>query len=324
MSDSLNQDEINALLETFKATGGQESSKTTDKQIRVYDFARPDKFSKDHLRSLDSIHSKHGASFAAAMAASLRVQTRADLLAVDQLTYREYCASVPESTLFVEVDLKPLTAAAIFEFNPLLVSLWVDLLAGGSGGAGSGATGISDIDKAIVKPMVELALRQYTEAWACALEIEPAIVSMSTESSMRQILLPSEAVLVCGYEVSLGETVSMMSICLPASAIEPVLPALMMGRTLNVPRGHEFADPALMKTFESISLECKAVLGRTSLTLGELADLEVGDLIRLPVNEQSSAELWVGNVAAFAGKPGISGRKMAIKVAEPLDRTMLD
>jgi len=324
MSDALNQDEINALLETFKATGGQESSKTTDKQIRVYDFTRPDKFSKDHLRSLDSIHSKHGASFAAAMAASLRVQTRADLLAVDQLTYREYCASVPESTLFVEVDLKPLTAAAIFEFNPLLVSLWVDLLAGGSGGIGSGATGISDIDKAIVKPMVELALRQYTEAWACALELEPAIVSMSTESSMRQILLPSEAVLVCGYEVSLGETVSMMSICLPASAIEPVLPALMMGRTLNVPRGHEFADPALMKTFESISLECRAVLGRTSLTLGELADLEVGDLIKLPVNEHSSAELWVGNVAAFAGKPGISGRKMAIKVAEPLDRTMLD
>ena len=132
MSDSLNQDEINALMETFNATGGQESSKTSDKQVRVYDFARPDKFSKDHLRALNSIHSKHGTSFASAMAASLRIQTRADLLAVDQLTYREYCASVPESTLFIEVDLKPLTSTAIFEFNPLLVSLWVDLLAGGS------------------------------------------------------------------------------------------------------------------------------------------------------------------------------------------------
>lgn len=325
MSDSLNQNEINALLETFKATGGQESVRASDKQVRVYDFARPDKFSKDHLRSLNSIHSKHGASFAAAMAASLRVQTRADLLAVDQLTYREYCASVPESTLFIEVDLKPLTATAIFEFNPLLVSLWVDLLAGGSvleGRAMQG--GISDIDKAIVKSMVEMALRQYTEAWGCALALKPAIVSMSTESSMRQILLPSEAVLVCGYEVSLGESVSMMSICLPASAIEPVLPALTMGRSLNASRGHEFADPALMKTFESVSLECKAVLGRTSLSFGEVADLEVGDLIKLPASEHTAAELWVANVAAFAGKPGVSGRKIAIKILEPLDRAMLD
>lgn len=322
MADALNQDEINALLETFKATGSNESSKTVDKQVRIYDFARPDKFSKDHLRALNSIHSKHGASFASAMAATLRVQTRADLLAVDQLMYREYCASVPESTLFVEVDLKPLTSTAIFEFNPLLISIWVDLLAGGNAGVGGSAMGISEIDKAIVKPVVELALRQYTEAWGCALALKPSIVTMSTESSMRQILLPSEAVLVCGYEVCIGESMSMMSICLPASSIEPVLPALTLGRTLNAARSHDIADPALMRSFEGIAMECKAVLGRTSLSFGEVADLEVGDLIKLPMNELTDTELWVGNVPAFTGSPGVLGNKVAIRIAGPLDSSL--
>ncbi|MCX6343714.1 MAG: FliM/FliN family flagellar motor switch protein [Armatimonadetes bacterium] len=320
--DALNQDEINALLETFAATGGQESgSKTVDKQVKIYDFARPDKFSKDHLRALNSINMKHGVLFAAAMGAALRVQARADLLALDQLTYREYCASVPENTLFVEVDLKPLTSTAVFEFNPLLVSIWVDLLAGGVAGTGSSVGSISDIDKAIVKSMVELVLRQYIEAWGCCLALKPSIVSMSTESSMRQILLPSEAVLISGYEVSVGETVSMMSICLPASAIEPVLPALTMGRTLNAVHNYDAADPALVKSFEGVLLDCKAVLGRTSLSFGELADLEVGDLIKLPMNEQSTAEFWVGNVAAFRVSPGVAGNKVAIKIENLIDIT---
>lgn len=320
MADMLNQDEINALMETFQATGGQvEGGKSSERQVKLYDFARPDKFSKDHLRSLNSIHSKHGVSFAVSLATMMRVHTRADLLALDQLMYREYCASVPDGTLFVEVDLKPLTSTAVFEFNPLLVSTCVDLLAGGSAGSGAATAGISDIDKAIIKPIVELALRQYIEAWACCLELKPTIMSMSTESTMRQILLPSEAVLVCGYEVSVGENVSMMSICLPAAAIEPVLPALTLGRTLNSQgRGHDTVDPALMKNIEEVALECRAVLGRASLTLGEVADLEVGDLIRLPTRQNGCAELWVGEVAAFAGVLGLSGKNIAIKIAGPL------
>lgn len=319
MSDMLNQDEINALMETFRAAGGTDSSAKNDKQVRLYDFARPDKFSKDHLRALNSIHSKHAAMFAAAMSTTLRMQSRADLLAVDQLTYREYCASVPESTLLVEVDLKPLTSTAIFEFNPNLTAAWVDILAGGNVSSGSGSADISDIDKAIVKPMVELALKQYTEAWGCCLALKPSIVGMSTESSMRQILLPSEAVLICGYEVSVGDNVSMMSICLPASAIEPVLPALTMGRTLNASRSVDTIDPAVMKTFEKVSLECRAILGRTSLTFGEIADLEIGDLIKLPVKSNNSTEFWVGNIAAFSSTPGVSGSKVAIKIAGPVN-----
>ncbi|MCE5198517.1 MAG: flagellar motor switch protein FliM [Armatimonadota bacterium] len=320
MADVLNQQEINALIEAFKATGGDESNtKAAEKQIRLYDFTRPDKFSKDHLRSLNSIHVKHGASFASALAAMLRVQTRADLLALDQLTYREYCASVPEGTLFVEVDLKPLTTAAIFEFNPQLISMCVDLLAGGSLSSSVQSTGISEIDKAIVRPVIDLALKQYVEAWSYCMTLKPTIVNISSEASTRQLLLPAEAVMVCGYEVSVGESVSMMSVCIPASAIEPVLPALTMGHILNAAGGSpDNADPALMKSFEAVSVECRVILGRTHLSIGDVADLEVGDLIRLPTRENGNAEVWVENVPAFAGSLGLSGKNLAVKIAKTL------
>lgn len=322
MADLLNQDEINALIDAFKATGGPEiGAKSSEKQVRLYDFARPDKFSKEHLRSMSMIHTKHGTLFATALTAMLRVSARVDLLALDQLTFREYCSSVPDKTLFVEVDLSPLASTAVFEFNPLFVSSCVDLLAGGSFAASSGPSDVTEIDKAVIRPVVELALKQYVDAWASSVAIKPRIITMNTDSSARQVLLASEAVLMCGYEVSVGEGVSMMSICLPAVAIESMLPALAFGRSMNSPtRRPDKADKALMRTFENVEVECSAFLGRTSLPLEEVANLEVGDLIRLPTKSDGLTEFWVENVLAFGGSLGLSGKNLGIRLSKPLAR----
>lgn len=321
MAEALSQDEINALMEAYKATGGKDmmGTKAPEKQVRLYDFARPDKFSKEHLRSLNAIHAKHGAAFSASLSASLRISSQADLLALDQLTYREYCSSVPEGTLFIEIGLEPLTSTAIFEFNPLFVSACVDLLSGGMSASKANSTEITDIDKAIIKPMVELAMRKYAEAWSSCVVFQPRIVSMTTETNARQVLLASEAVLICGYEVSVGESVSMMSICIPASAVEAVLPALTLGRTLKAPsRRLDKTNAALQKSFDSVEMQCHAVLGRTNLSLGEVVDLEVGDLIRLPTKANGELEFWIENVAAFSGVLGVSGKNLAVKISESL------
>lgn len=320
MADALSQDEINALMEAYKATGGKEiGEKAPEKQIRLYDFARPDKFSKEHLKSLNGIHAKHGAAFAAGLASLLRIGSQADLLAVDQLAYREYCASVPDGTLFVEVSLEPLTSTAIFEFNPLFVSACVDLLSGGVNVFKAASTEITEIDKAIMIPVVEMALRKYAEAWSSCVAFEPKIVTISTEPTSRQVLLASEAVLVCGYEVSVGETVSMMSICIPASAVEAVLPSLTLGRTLNTSsRRLDKASESLRKSFDVVDLKCHAVLGKTNISLGEVVDLEVGDLIKLPTKADGELEFWVENIPAFSGKLGISGKKLAVKISDSI------
>jgi len=325
MVDILSQEEINALIDTYKATGGQDDShRGSERQVRVYDFARPDKFSKDHLRSLNVIHGKHGAAFSAALSALLRIGTQVELLALDQLTYREYCASVPNGTMFAEVSLEPLTSNAIFEFNPLFASMCVDLLAGAPTVLNnpSGEIEITDVDKAVMRPVVELALKKYVEAWASCIELKPEVISIMTESNTRQILLPAEAVLVCGYEVTVGETESMISICLPASAVESVLPALTLGRTLNSSsRRTDINNEALRQSFDYVDVDCFAVLGRTSLTLEEVVNIEVGDLIKLPTKANGEVEMWVENVPTFAGTLGISDKKLAVRIARPMDKS---
>jgi flagellar motor switch protein FliM len=68
-----------------------------------------------------------------------------------------------------------------------------------------------------------------------------------------------------------------------------------------------------------VQVECRGLLGRTELPIGEIADLEVGDLIRLPVRADGLAELWIENVRAFSGTLGRSGRNLALKVSEVIE-----
>ncbi len=156
MASVLSQEEINALMRTYQASGSaEENTKIIEKHVRLYDFARPDKFCKEHLRSLNLIHTKHGASLAVSLSTLLHTETQVNLLALDQLTYREYCASVPDGTFFAEVSLDPLTSCAIFEFNPSFVGPAVDLLAGGECVSATSTTKITDIDRAVMRPVVE-------------------------------------------------------------------------------------------------------------------------------------------------------------------------
>lgn len=320
MADILSQEEINALIEAYKASGSQDlGTKVSERQVRLYDFGRPDKFSKEHLKALNMIYTKHGVSFAAALSSLLRVPTQIEVLALDQLTYREYCASVPDNTLFVEIGLEPLASTALFEFNPMLVSRCVDLLAGASPTTSVSSPEITEIDRAILKPIVELALKQYAEAWSTCIDLTPRDISLAPDPNNGQALLSAEAVLVCNYEVTIGQAVSMMSICIPATSVETVLPVLTLGRNRNSPsQRDEKMSNALQKSFEGVEIESRAFLGKTSLPLEDIVNLEVGDLIRLPGNTNGSVELWMENVAAFTGTLGVSGKNLAIKIAKPL------
>jgi flagellar motor switch protein FliM len=319
MTDIISQEEIDALIESYKIAGGfDESSKSARAAVRVYDFARPDKFCKEHLRALNSIHSRHCSSIAAGLASILRVEVQGELLALDQLTYREYCSSVPEPTLFAEANLEPLTPVAIFEFNPSLVGACVDLLAGASRCSAVPVYRITDIDKALFRPIIEMILRKYAEAWAASVVFKGKILDLFTESATRQVLLPTEGVLVCSYEISMLDQASMMSICLPASAIESILPSLEAGKPASSHLQKSGINDSVKKSFEDVELECRAILGRIELPLSDVVNLEVGDLIRLPVKADRPVELWVDDVPAFAGALGRSGNTLAVKITNIL------
>ena len=149
MSDVLDQSEIDALLasvaeevaapqndsattggSSVAAYAGGDTSATQD--VTPYDFKRPERVSKDHIRALGSIHDGFARNFGATLSGFLRTIIDVRVVGVEQLTYSEFIHSLPNPTCFVILQAPPLEGQMCLEVSPLIVYPIIDRLLGGS------------------------------------------------------------------------------------------------------------------------------------------------------------------------------------------------
>ena len=121
MTEILSQDEIDALL-TAISTGEVDttdySAAKEQKKVKIYDFRRPDKFSKDHIRTLQMMHETFARLTTTALSAQLRALVSVHVASVDQLTYEEFIRSIPNPTTLAVINMDPLKGSAVLEIDP--------------------------------------------------------------------------------------------------------------------------------------------------------------------------------------------------------------
>src|SRR5690606_36915873 len=120
MSNVLDQSEVDALLAAVDAgavgagAGGGGGAKDTSAgqvfsrhgkptgalDVHVYDFKRPERVSKDHMRALEALHEGFGRNFGAALSGYLRTIIEVSVANIEQLTYSEFIHSLPNPTCF--------------------------------------------------------------------------------------------------------------------------------------------------------------------------------------------------------------------------------
>lgn len=329
MSELLSQDEINALLSAFDAvnapsTGGPDRrGDRSAREVRLYDFAKPDRFSKDHLRVLHQVHTNFATGVASTLSGLYQMPVRVDMVGLDQVPYKEYRSSVPAKTLFAEVIVEPLSTDILFEMNPSIVGSLVDCLCGGNPAIPAGPSELTPVDLRIAQKVLEMCVRAYTDAWAGMVSLKASVRGASDSSTYDEVFLSTETVLVCCLEVHIGQSTGMMTVCIPAAGIEAVLPLLTAARAgRNANRRMDKAVSEGIKRFlKPVSLPCRVVLGSTSVRFGDAMRLEVGDVITTGTPADGELEMMVGNRCMFRCRPGIRARNLAVVVSSVVTDT---
>ncbi len=111
MAEVLSQDEIDQLLSAISAgeISTEEVHQPKDqRKIKIYDFKRPDKFSKDQIRTVSIMHETFARLTTTSLSAQLRSLVHVHVASVDQLTYEEFIRSIPNPTTLAVVDMDPL------------------------------------------------------------------------------------------------------------------------------------------------------------------------------------------------------------------------
>lgn len=335
MTDVLSQDEIDSLLTAISdgdasvdeddygdggspvSSGGRRTP--IDRKVKIYDFKRPDKFSKDHLRTVTNMHEQFARLTTTALSAQLRTLVHLNVASVDQLTYEEFVRSIPSPTTMGIIAMDPLKGSAVLEIDPSITFTIVDRIFGGRGEVMKMNRELTEIENQVMDTIMVKMLGNLREAWATVIDLRPRIVTIELNPNFSSVVAPSEMVVLVTLETKVSDVEGMVNFCIPYITLEPIISKLSAQYWYaSVKRGYTRENFNIIKDkLGTISVDVIAQLGSVEVSVKDVIDLEVGDTIKLH-NAKIGDELIlkIGNKEKFLCRPGVIGKRMAVQISK--------
>ena len=292
-----------------------------------YDFRRPDKLSKEHLRSLQLLHESFANYLSSSLSTYLRAQVQLEVVSVEQVPYDEYMRSISASLLYI-LNVAPLSGQAIYEMDYGILFSMIDRLLGGTGAAGKVVRDLTDIEKMLAENIVNYALNDLRMSWEGITPLVFDVASVEASSQFVQIVPGNDTVVLVLMEIRMGDFQGAMSLCIPYLLIKPILSKLSAQRwfiSTNKKKEPMFG-PQLAQRLNTTRVACIARLGTASMTMGQLTELNIGSIIplKMPPHEDGSArtghiatvDLVIGARTKFRGRTGLRGKNLAVQIEE--------
>jgi len=318
VADILSQEEIDALLEVVDDSDTDESSQNSEtKNVMVYDFKRPNRVSKEQLRSVKSIHDKLARNLSSHISTVLRTIIEINLQSVDQMTYGEFLMSIPSPTSFNIFSLKPLEGEAVLELNPTIVFPMLDRLLGGDGQAIEIERELSDIELNLLDTILRMITSKLKEAWENVMDFYPTIEAKESSPNVVQIVAQNEIVIIIVLEVSIGDVSGMINIAYPVIFLESIL-SKMSSRDIiiNESNAKKSKNKELKELIKRADIVTEAILGNTTLSLKEILDLEVGSVIRLDREVSDKVTISIDKKDIFEAKMSVDEYKKVLEISK--------
>ncbi len=314
MSKILTQDEIDALLASAGTPGGDDVPATaTSSGVVVYNFRRPDRVTKEQLRSLHFLHDRYALNVSTSLSAFLRAMTEVNIVSVEQFAYSEFLMSLPDPTAFYAIGLHPLDGIGALELNPALAFTMVDRLLGGNGLTAPPKRALTEIEQNVIDSVMKVLLENLTETWKPIADVQFRIQGRETRPQMLQVTGPNEVVILLVFDLRIGDVRGMLNLCIPATAIEAVGENFAQGwhRRRREPTAQE--ESWLHANLARVPLPVTALL-ETTLSARELLALRRGDVIRLTHAVTDPVDVRVAAVPQFEGHLTSNGTSIAVAV----------
>jgi flagellar motor switch protein FliM len=323
MADVLSQSEIDALLSalnTGEMSADDFKKEEEERKVKVYDFKRALRFSKDQIRSLTRIHENFARILTTYFSAQLRTYVQINVASADQIPYEEFIRSVPKMTILNVYELPPLDGRILMEINPNIAYSMMDRVMGGKGVSVNKVENLTEIETTIMTQLFERAFENLSEAWSTVVDIDPVFAEFEVNPQFLQMVSPNETVVVISLNTTIGETTGMINICIPHVVLEPILPKLsgsywMESKKKDI-KPQEAAN--LEKRIKKAHVPIVAELGNSEISIEDFLMLGDGDVIQLNARIDDPLTIKVGEIPKFTAQPGKSNNRLAIQIIEGL------
>ena len=215
MADVLSQNEIDSLL---KSAGGGELGIVEDikakneKQVKNYDFARPAKFSKEHLRTLEIIFEHYSRLVSTNLPVYLRKNVQVDVVSSEAVTYAEFSSGLTNPVLLGVVNFAPMKGSIILEMAENIGYAIVDRMLGGEGLPLDKMREFSEIELLIIERMYNICVGLMVEPWETVCELTPRLERIETNSQFAQVISPTEMTALVTLNIKIGDVEGLINV----------------------------------------------------------------------------------------------------------------
>lgn len=318
MGEVLSQNEIDNLLAAL-STGELDVdaiSESDEKQVKNYDFGRPTKFSKEHLRTLEIIFEHYGRLVSTNLPVYLRKNVQITVASSETVTFSEFTNALSNPVILGIVNFEPLDGNIIIDLASNLAYSMIDRMLGGGGQPIDKPRDFSEIEMTIVQRILVLMVNLLHDPWKNVLEISPVLQRVETNPQFAQIIAPNEMIAIVTLNMKIGDIEGFVNVCLPFITLESVMDKLNTKywfSTMKENRDENYEE-YIESMIRRVDIPIRAILGTSRISVAEFMDLQVGDCIRLDTKVDNEMDVYVGNIRKFTALPGIDKDSYAVRV----------
>lgn len=321
MSEVLSQGEIDALLAALSAgeIGVEEHHGEEKHKVKKYDFKRPNKFSKEHIRTISMVHENFARLVSNYLTSSLRTSVQVKVVSTEQTTFEEFIHSIPNPTMLTSFYLKPFEGLMMFETGPQYVFQIIDILFGGHGSAVSYKTReFTEIEKNIIKKINWKLLENMPLAWEDIIKVEPVFESLETNPVLNQFMAPSEPVAWVTMNVDISGHESFINVCIPYISIEKYMDKFVIQyKTVSTSRND--MNSKIEHNLLNVMVDSTVELGRSTITVEDFLNLSVGDCLMLNQRISEPLNYYIEDRLHFKVYAGtVKNKKIGVQISEIL------
>ncbi|MEZ4569650.1 MAG: FliM/FliN family flagellar motor switch protein [Thermomicrobiales bacterium] len=288
---------------------------------RSYDFRHPDKFSRDQIRTVQAIHDTFGRLVSNTLAAQTRSSVAVQFSSIDQMPFSNYLQGLEPQTCIFVVPADPLPGHYVIGLSLPIAMHILDRLQGGSGLRPRipANDDVTDIERALMTTIGRWLIKDFTQAWEEIAHFQSDNGDLQLQHHQVRQVLGSEVSLAIVYEVRLFEQIGQLSVAIPGSTLDPVstrlsASVLFAAARPRSMRNQDVQTSEIAAPMGRVSLSVAVNLGRATLTMADIGDLRVGDVIVTDQDVHGALEMSVSGETLFSVRPGRIGGRMAAQV----------
>ena len=323
MAEVLSQSQIDALLAAAREGGSQSlSQQKEEKKFQKYDFRSPRKYTKERLKMLNGVFDNYSRVLNTRINGLVHATSEVEVDTVDEQRYYEFSNALVDGEVvtlaYLVLNGEQEEMPVIIVASPTVMVSMMDRLMGGNGDVEDDLPSdytYTDLDLVLYQNLMREFVSIMGGSWENYLQLDFQFGRVEGNPTLVQLIGMEETVVLVSIDVKFPNCSGRFDICLPDSVLNKIFTEIAKGNTIRRKDVEDHSD-TIYSHIQTSDLEIIAELGRTSVSLRDVYELNVGDVIDMNMKKDAPIILRIGGRTWFSGLMGTHEKRLAVKIQD--------